>query len=513
MRPARGRAAPAPAPAPATAPAPAPGAGGQGKQHREGAAPSRTGALRARDAAVMADHVTDDVEAQPETVVGAGARGVLLAEPLESERQEGRAHPLAVVLDPEPGLPVRRVQGHLDAAPGWRELDGVRQQVRDGLLQPARVTRHPDRHLPVRRVERQPLDRRVPGRGVQGHLDDTPEVDELRAEHEPAGGDARRVEEVLDDALQGARAALDDLEGAVGLGGIGFSLPEETEPHQDRSERRPQLVGEQRQELVLEAARVHRAVPRGLLPLQERGDVADHPAAVDELLVPREAVRPDQHASDGAVPRPQAHLVVLDRLLATEAAEHLVGGLGLDEVPGDGVAARLVLGAPEQLPAGAVRPEQEPFGIHPADTDRGVGEELDELLAALGWPLGVGRRAVAHQSTRSRRERLARGGRRHLGALTLEHLRHERPRIVVVFHDQHPDAREVGGVVQADSPVRLRVDTPVGRLGRDGRTGELYRERGALASPGALGLDAAAVMRSVASVPTMSPLRPPSGAT
>ena len=64
---------------------------------------------------------------------------------------------------------------------------------------------------------------------------------------------------------------------------IDAALPEQAEPHQDRSQRRAQLVGEQRQELVLEVARVLRAVPRGLLPLQERGDVAGDPAAVDEL--------------------------------------------------------------------------------------------------------------------------------------------------------------------------------------------------------------------------------------
>ena len=100
----------------------------------------------------------------------------------------------------------------------------------------------------------------------------------------------------------------------------------------------------------------------------------------------------------------------------------------------------------------------------------------------------------------------------HLGALTLEHLRHERPRIVVVFHDQHPDAREVGGVVQADSPVRLRADTPVGRLGRDGRTGDSTVNVEPWPAPG-LSAWMLPLMRSVASVPTMSPLRLRSGAT
>ena len=61
-----------------------------------------------------------------------------------------------------------------------------------------------------------------------------------------------------------------------------------------------------------------------------------------------------------------------------------------------------VLGAPEQLQAGPVRPEHAPVGIHPAHADRGVLEELDELLVALGWPRAVGR-PVAHQLRRAAR--------------------------------------------------------------------------------------------------------------
>ena len=111
----------------------------------------------------------------------------------------------------------------------------------------------------------------------------------------------------------------------------------QTEPHQDRSQRRPQLVGEQRQELVLEAARVHRAMPRGLLPLQERGDVTDDPAAVDEPAVPKRGCSP--RSAPAGWRRPcvrRSDLVAVHRLLATRAGRAcLGGGPGLDEVAGD----------------------------------------------------------------------------------------------------------------------------------------------------------------------------------
>ena len=215
-----------------------------------------------------------------------------------------------------------------------------------------------------------------PRRGVDRHLDDAPDVDELRVEHEAAGGDARGVEQVLDDALQRARAALDDLEGALPLGGIEAALPQEAEPHQDRAQGRAELVGKQGQELVLEAARRLRPVPRGLLPLQDARDVAGDQAAVDELTVAEERVSVDQDLLDGAVPGSKAGLVGFDRLPAGEPTEDVGGDLRLDEEVGDVLADVLGLGIPDELQLGAVRPEDAPVAAHPAQADRGVIEEL-----------------------------------------------------------------------------------------------------------------------------------------
>ena len=97
---------------------------------------------------------------------------------------------------------------------------------------------------------------------------------------------------------------------------------------------------------------------------------------------------------------PQARLVAVHRLPAAEPAEHVGGGLGLDEDTrrwsGRRTRARSTRAAPGPV---SVRPEHAPVGIHPAHADRGVLEELDELLVALGWPRAVGR-PVAHQLRR-----------------------------------------------------------------------------------------------------------------
>jgi hypothetical protein len=134
---------------------------------------------------------------------------------------------------------------------------------------------------PETTLEGQALESRVACRGVDSDLDQAPDVDELQVEHEPTCTGARRVEQVFDDALQGACAALDDLERTLLLCGIEPALPQQAEPHQYRSQGSAELVGKQRQELVLEMARRLRPMLPGLRPLHEAGDVARDQAAVD----------------------------------------------------------------------------------------------------------------------------------------------------------------------------------------------------------------------------------------
>ena len=123
----------------------------------------------------------------------------------------------------------------------------------------------------------------------------------LRVQREPAGGDARGVQQVLDDVLQRARAAVHDLERAGDLVRIGAALAEQAEPEQHRSEGRPQLVREQRQEVVLQVARLLRARRAacsrrrtGVMSRVKQRLWTKRPSRKSALAV-------DQHLLDGAV--------------------------------------------------------------------------------------------------------------------------------------------------------------------------------------------------------------------
>ena len=86
-------------------------------------------------AAVQLDDVADDRQAQAEAAGLARRAGVGLAEPLEHERQELRLNADAGVADDDLDVRVDALEPHLHAAALRRELDGVRQQVPDHLLQ------------------------------------------------------------------------------------------------------------------------------------------------------------------------------------------------------------------------------------------------------------------------------------------------------------------------------------------------------------------------------------------
>src|SRR3990172_1345626 len=125
---------------------------------------------------------------------------------------------------------------------------------------------------------------------------------------------------------------------------------------------------------------------------------------------------------------------------------------------------------------------------------RGAQAQLPDQLVAIGsGHLDVAQEHVDSLPAQDL-EGLA-GGRDRFDecALTFEHLRDEHPGVVVVFHDQHLDPREVGRFFQSDDDVRLRIDALVRGRCRDRGPGQPYRERGALTGPGAFRLDAAAV--------------------
>ncbi len=210
--------------------------------------------------AMELDDVLGDREPEPQAPLGPRRRAVGLTEAVEDERKEVGPYPAPGVGDGEIHPRVGPVQARADTAALSRELDRVLQDVPERLLKPIRVAAHPagvvfDPYVERNRLRlghrRDDLDRRTQhGRHV--HL--------RRLDLQLPGDRTRDVEDVFDQAHLRARVALDGVEGLLG---VDVRLPaQHRRPAEDRVERRPELVRDRREELVLHAVRFLRLVER-----------------------------------------------------------------------------------------------------------------------------------------------------------------------------------------------------------------------------------------------------------
>jgi hypothetical protein len=139
-----------------------------------------------------------------------------LPEALEDVGQKFGADPCARVGDGDLGAVARAREPHLDRALARRELDGVREEVPEDLLETVGVAGDAARRVVEahREADAARLGRRAHALGRR--LDDGREGDGARRQAELAGDDARHVEEVVDELRLRLRVALDGFERARG---------------------------------------------------------------------------------------------------------------------------------------------------------------------------------------------------------------------------------------------------------------------------------------------------------
>jgi hypothetical protein len=217
--------------------------------------------------------VADDRETDAEPAVRPFRARRLLPEAVEHEGHELRVHPAAGVAHGHDDVPVLASETHPDGAAARRELHGVVQEVPEHLLEARGVPEDragsgPDLELetdlPRRRGRPDTLDRAVE-RSVG--------LDRSDVEPHLARRDPRDVEQVRDELRLDARVALDHREGVLELAPGHLTardaVLEERRPADDRVQRRAQLVGHRRQELVLQAVRLLRLAAGELLALEQ----------------------------------------------------------------------------------------------------------------------------------------------------------------------------------------------------------------------------------------------------
>ena len=213
------------------------------------------------------DEVTDDRQAEAETRDRPARVG--LTESIEDVRQARGGNALARVPHLEDGLASRAAQREIHAALVGCELDGVRQEVREDLLQAVGIRDDG----PHRLVDVDTQSDRLGGRrglhGLDGRRHHRRRLDLARRDPQLAGDDARDVEQVLDALGERGRVALDRLQRPLAALLVEAAAAQPPDPAHERVQRCAQLVRERGQELVLGAPGRLRVGARGLLVAQE----------------------------------------------------------------------------------------------------------------------------------------------------------------------------------------------------------------------------------------------------
>lgn len=137
---------------------------------------------------------------------------VRLAETVEDEREKARRDSFTGIAHRQLTVRVDAFEPHLHFPSARRELDRIREQVPDDLLEPVVIAGD----LSGFRVEHS-LDAnllRIRGRSndIDGGFDDVRELDRLDVDAQLPGIDAREVEDVLDEPALCTRVAVDRLQ-------------------------------------------------------------------------------------------------------------------------------------------------------------------------------------------------------------------------------------------------------------------------------------------------------------
>src|SRR5207249_4381704 len=152
-------------------------------------------------------------EAEPQAGVALPEFGVALTELFEDVREKGIVDANSRVANADDGIRAGHVERQHDTAAGRRKLNRIVQQVRYHLLQPRSVAHHPD-------GPRLDDDRDLPPCGVVTNrfrcgCDDRLQVYERLLYPQLAFGDARRVEQLVDEPPLDARAPVECLESTL----------------------------------------------------------------------------------------------------------------------------------------------------------------------------------------------------------------------------------------------------------------------------------------------------------
>ena len=157
---------------------------------------------RVNRSAVHLDELPGNGQTQTESTALAGDAGIRLAETLEYVRQEFRGNTNAGVADRDFQMRVHALEADLHFAAAVCELDGIRQEIPQHLLQALRIPGHGCRVWIDDRLDVYSLRVRRRSNNVDGAADDVRKLNRLDVQSNLSGDDPRDVKDILDNLRQ-----------------------------------------------------------------------------------------------------------------------------------------------------------------------------------------------------------------------------------------------------------------------------------------------------------------------
>ena len=180
-------------------------------------------------------------------------------------RKEFGTDSRAVVLDNDLCLRAGASQDDPHASAVGRELERVREQVPDDLLQTGGVSGHRSNRRVQLPIDGDAFRIRCRFDGLDGCVDDRCQVNALNVEAELARHDPADVEQVRNELRLKSSIAGDDLQTAGRQPDVVALLQHQVRPTENRIQRRAQFVRDHRHEVILQTIGPLRFSPSGAL--------------------------------------------------------------------------------------------------------------------------------------------------------------------------------------------------------------------------------------------------------
>src|SRR6185295_8386606 len=213
--------------------------------------------------------MTHDGQSQTQAPVFTRARVIALAKPVINKREKGGVYALARVRHSQFDVRAFALETHADASSSRRELDCIRQQIPDHLLQAGGVAGNESASGIEFGCDLDGLHRGDRPNGIERSLDNCCEIDGPDFQMKLAGDDPRSVKNILNESGLRFGGALDCLKCMRRSFFVKLSCAEYLHPSRYRMKRRSQLVRDGSKELVLRAIRCFGFGSRGFLAAEQ----------------------------------------------------------------------------------------------------------------------------------------------------------------------------------------------------------------------------------------------------